>query len=76
LQNNVKFAYIDITENMTALKAFVNYRESRPEFKAVKERGGLGVPCIVVNNGEKIIVEDDLELLAELCEEYKDKHNK
>ena len=57
-QNNIKFAYLDITESMLALKQFIGYRETRSEFDSVKERGALGVPCIVVEGGEKIILGD------------------
>lgn len=65
MQNGVKFAYVDITENMAALKAFIKYRENSPEFDGVKQRNGLGVPCVVVNDGEKIIV-DNPDALKEL----------
>ena len=66
MRNDVKFAYMDITENMAALKSFVNFREKRAEFNKVKELGGLGVPCIVVNNGEKIILDSSEEALRSL----------
>lgn len=54
-KNNIKFLYLDITENMRNLKTFLKYRDEYPEFKAVKESGSVGLPCIVVNKGEQII---------------------
>ena len=65
MQNEVRFAYIDITENMAALKAFIKYRENHKEFDSVKQRNGLGVPCVVINDGERIIV-DDMDALKAL----------
>jgi len=57
-QNDIKYAYLDITESMLALKQFINYRETRPEFNQTKEKGALGVPCTVVNGGELLIIGD------------------
>jgi glutaredoxin-related protein len=64
LKKNVKFVYQDISESMLALKNFLKLRESRPEFIPIKERGAIGLPCIVVNDGEKIIFEYDEEALT------------
>lgn len=54
-KNNVKFVYLDITENMFNLKKFLKYRDNRKEFDEIKKAGRVGLPCIVVNDGEKII---------------------
>jgi len=54
-KNNIKFAYLDITENMFNLKKFLKYRDNRKEFDEIKKAGRVGLPCIVVNDGEQII---------------------
>ena len=41
---------------MQGLRNFVNFRESRPEFDLVKKNGGIGFPCFVINDGEKIFI--------------------
>ena len=46
---------------MAALKAFLKLRDSQPEFNPVKERGSVGFPCIVVNEGEKVIIGNNEE---------------
>lgn len=51
-QAGIPFAYIDITSGMLPLKRFLKYRDSRPEFDTIKAGGRVGLPCIVVNNGE------------------------
>lgn len=53
--NNIKFLYLDITENMTNLKAFLKYRDIKPEFNKIRGTGRVGLPCIVINKGEQII---------------------
>jgi len=40
---------------MGNLKRFLKYRDNRPEFQKIKEKGNIGLPCIVVNNGEEIL---------------------
>lgn len=61
--HNIKFLYLDITENMTNLKVFLKYRDNNPEFKEVKESGRVGLPCIVINKGEQIIFDyNELEI--------------
>lgn len=56
--NDVKFVYLDISENMFNLKSYLKYRDTRPEFEEIKRKGAVGIPLIVVNNGEKIIFEN------------------
>lgn len=42
---------------MFNLKAFLKYRDFRPEFDELKAQGRVGLPCIVVDRGEKIFFE-------------------
>ena len=54
-ENGVKFVYRDITENMMNLKLFLNHRDNNPVFDEIKEGGRVGLPCLVIGNGEEII---------------------
>lgn len=54
---DIPYAAVDISSGMLPLKQFLTYRDTRPEFDAVKEAGRVGLPCIVVNKGEKIYFE-------------------
>lgn len=40
---------------MINLKQFLKYRDNAPEFKEIKENGFVGLPCIVINDGQQII---------------------
>lgn len=63
-QNNIKHAYVDITDGMFFLKSFLKYRDNREEFDKIKRSGSVGIPCIVINDGEKIFFElPDIEEL-------------
>lgn len=54
-EENIEYSYLDISEGMSNLKKFLNYRDNYDEFKEIKNKGKIGLPCIVVNNGERII---------------------
>jgi len=54
-QNNVEFIYLDITDSMFNLKKFLKYRDNRSEFEEVRKEGRVGIPCTVINDGEKFI---------------------
>lgn len=53
-EREVKYLYLDITENLANLKKFLKFRED-PAFDFAKENGSIGIPAMVVNDGEKII---------------------
>ena len=53
-EREVKYLYLDITENLANLKKCVKFRED-PAFDFEKENGSIGIPAMVVNDGEKII---------------------
>lgn len=53
-ERGVKYLYLDITENLANLKKFLKFREN-PAFDFAKEKGSIGIPAMVVNDGEKII---------------------
>lgn len=40
---------------MFNLKKFLKLRDTRKEFDEIKRLGKIGIPCIVINDGEKII---------------------
>jgi glutaredoxin-related protein len=64
-QNDVEFTYVDITSSMRNLRDFLRYRDSHPAFAEVREKNRVGVPCIVIEDGEKILFgKPDLTELA------------
>jgi glutaredoxin-related protein len=55
--NGVDYMYIDITESMRNLKIYLKLRDTRPEFDKIKEKGMVGIPLVMIGNGEKLIFE-------------------
>lgn len=62
-EKGVEFEYISIDESIKNLKMFINVREKFDAFDKIREENRVGLPCIVVNEGEKILFDPkDLEL--------------
>jgi len=62
--NGIEFEYIDITDSMRNLKIYLKLRDTRPEFDEIKKIGRVGVPFIMIGNGEKLMFDEpDLEEL-------------
>ena len=49
---NVKYDYINIMESTANLKEFLQYRDKRTEFIAIRADGLLGIPCFVYGEDE------------------------
>ena len=58
-KNNINFIYFNISESLFNLKLFLKYRDNSPAFKEVKEKGRVGVPCIMINKGENFFFSQD-----------------
>ncbi len=50
-QAGVAYEYLDFAESLLHLKEFLSIRESHALFDAVREKGGIGIPCIVKEDG-------------------------
>lgn len=57
-KNGIQFEYIDITDSMRNLKIYLKLRDTRPEFDEIKKLGRVGVPLIMIGNGEKLIFDE------------------
>lgn len=54
---------MDITESMGNLKIFLKFRDAHPFFDQAKKNGSVGIPTIMINNGEEFIDGDsDIDL--------------
>ena len=50
-KNGISYEYLDFAENLLHLKEFLKIREINPLFAEVKAGGGIGIPCIVKEDG-------------------------
>jgi len=47
----VAYEYCDFSENLRNLKEFLSLRDSEPCFGPVREKGKIGIPCIIQEDG-------------------------
>ena len=52
---NQKYEIIDIGKQARNLKEFLALRDNHPAFAKVRERGTIGIPCFVRDDGEIVI---------------------
>lgn len=52
LEKEITFDYVDITESMKNLKIFLAYRDKDPFFDPIKEQGSVGIPTVMIGEGE------------------------
>lgn len=62
-----KYEYVEIGEHVLKMKEFLRLRDSDENveiFKDVKEAGGVGIPCFVLENGRISLDPSDVGLEA------------
>lgn len=47
----VEYEYLDFSDSLMNLKAFLAIRDVSDLFDAVRERGAIGIPCLVDDGG-------------------------
>lgn len=50
-QAGVPYEYLDFSDNLLYLKEFLKIRDENPLFADVKSGGGIGIPCILREDG-------------------------
>ena len=52
---NPDYEIIDIGKQARNLKEFLSLRDNHPAFAKVRERGTIGIPCFIKDDGEVVI---------------------
>ncbi|HHX62037.1 MAG TPA: glutaredoxin [Epulopiscium sp.] len=52
-RNDIELEYRQITQDVRTMKKFLSYRDNEPMFQPVKERGQIGIPFFVLEDGSK-----------------------
>lgn len=59
-EKDIAYDYVDINESMQTLKEFLKLRDNRDEFKEVREKANVGIPCFLLDDGSITFDVDDL----------------
>lgn len=63
--HQIRFSYIDIQDSLGKLKMFLKYRDSLPDFEGIRKQGSVGIPFILVNDGEWVSLDQPSESLID-----------
>ena len=47
----VSYEYLDFSQSLLSLKEFLAIRDREEVFRAIKDNGKIGIPCIVCSDG-------------------------
>lgn len=50
--HEVRYSYIDVLGSLGKMKMFLKFRDSLAAFDGAKAKGSIGIPFVVVNDGE------------------------
>ena len=50
-RRSIPYEYLDFTVSLKYLKEFLSLRDHHPIFTEVREKGSIGIPCIVKEDG-------------------------
>lgn len=64
IKDNPNFKIIDIGEHVHNLKAFLSLRDNHEAFKKVRERGTVGIPAFVLENGDVTLRAEEVGLVS------------
>jgi glutaredoxin-related protein len=50
-KNNIQYEFLDFADSVKNLKEFLVIRDQESLFDAVRQKGSIGIPCIVREDG-------------------------
>ena len=52
---HVSYQYLDFADDLQNMKDFLAIRDSNAVFDLVRQKGGIGIPCIVKEDGTVVL---------------------
>ncbi|MEW4413224.1 hypothetical protein [Clostridium sp. AN503] len=50
-ESDIAYTFCEFEDSLDNLREFIRLRDSEPVFDAVKAEGGIGIPCILKEDG-------------------------
>lgn len=58
--NKAEIEFKNLSASLPDLKAYLAQRETNPLYAAVREKGGIGIPCFVLEDGRTTLDLDEV----------------
>ncbi len=68
-KSDIELDYRNITKSTALLKEFLAYRDHEEIFASIKERGGIGIPLFILEDGTKTFEVTDFTNVDEFSSE-------
>lgn len=52
-EKSVEVEFFNLSEDLSALKKYLQYRETESMYEEVRKNGGIGIPLLVLEDGTK-----------------------
>ena len=52
-EKGVEVEFFNLSEDLSALKKYLYYRETESMYDEVRKNGGIGIPLLILEDGEK-----------------------
>lgn len=52
-EKNVEVEFFNLSEDLSALKKYLHYRETESMYEEIRKNGGIGIPFIILEDGTK-----------------------
>lgn len=56
----VEIEFKNLSASLPDLKAYLALREGNPLYEAVREKGGIGIPCFIMEDGKTTLELDEV----------------
>ena len=50
-QAHAEIQFKDISSSLADLKTYLDLRQNSPAYADIREQGGIGIPCFILDNG-------------------------
>ena len=67
LENDIRFAYVDISSSILNLKRFLAIRDTAPGYQEIREKHYVGVPCLQIE--DQVMYIPDADFVRNLIKE-------
>lgn len=60
VEAKIEIDFKDLSASLPDLKAYLAQRETNPLYASVREKGGIGIPCFVLEDGRTTLDLDEV----------------